>query len=95
MHKIFTGEKFVFQNIERRITIRHFSIHKQSCRHLDEIRSDNNSAGTCLMVLSLGTVCDTVLFIFTGLVLILGSFVSQRKLTTVFMKHTARVWEQG
>ena len=74
MHKIFTGEKFVFQNMERRITTRHFSIHKQSCRNLDEIRSDNNSAGTCLMVLSLGTVCDTVLFIFTGLVLILGSF---------------------
>ena len=74
MHKIFTGEKFVFQNIERRFTIRHFSIHKQSCRHLDEILRDNNSTGTCLMVLFLGTVCDTVLFIFTGLVLILGSF---------------------
>ena len=74
MHKIFTGEKFVFQNIERRFTIRHFSIHKQSRRHLDEIVSDNNSTRTCLMVLFLGTVCDTVLFIFTGLVLILGSF---------------------
>ena len=69
MHKIFTEEIFVFQNIGTRIRIRHFSIHKQSCRHLDEILSDNNSTGTCLMVLLLGTVCDTVLFIFTDLVL--------------------------
>ena len=69
MHKIFTGEKFVFQNIETRIRIRHFSIHKQSCRHLDEILSDNNSTVTFLMVLFLGTACDTVHFIFTDLVL--------------------------
>ena len=63
----------------------HFSIHKQSCRHLDEILSDNNSTGTCLMILLLGTVCDTVLFIFTDLVLTWSSFGGA---------HCTR-WEQG